>query len=50
MTIAKHVISKSYGTEAISLIILVIFTIMSKSYNFNLMEDWYDLLMLLFYV
>ncbi|CAD8172405.1 unnamed protein product [Paramecium octaurelia] len=51
-TIAKNVISKSYGLEAISILILVIYAIIfnSSKHGFNLMNSWWDLLMLLFYV
>ncbi|CAD8177398.1 unnamed protein product [Paramecium pentaurelia] len=51
-TIAKNVISKSYGLEAISILILVIYAIIfnSSKHGFNLMNQWWDLLMLLFYV
>ncbi|CAK80915.1 unnamed protein product (macronuclear) [Paramecium tetraurelia] len=42
VTIAKNVISKSYGLEAISILILVIYAIIFNSSNqgFNLMDDW----------
>ncbi|CAD8062415.1 unnamed protein product [Paramecium primaurelia] len=51
-TIAKNVISKSYGLEAISILILIIYAIISNSTQsqFNLLTEWWDLLMLLFYV
>ncbi|CAK77489.1 unnamed protein product (macronuclear) [Paramecium tetraurelia] len=41
-TIAKNVISKSYGLEAISILILIIYAMISKSsqYEFNLLTDW----------
>ncbi|CAD8174959.1 unnamed protein product [Paramecium pentaurelia] len=42
VTIAKNVISKSYGLEAISILILVIYAIIfnSSKQGFNLMDDW----------
>lgn len=50
--IAQHVVTKSYGLEALSLLILVIFAIVNinSDYKFDISAEWYDLLVLIFYV
>ncbi|CAD8080729.1 unnamed protein product [Paramecium sonneborni] len=48
--IAKHVITKSYGLESISLLILSIYLFNSNSNTINVLDNWGDVSISLFYV
>ncbi|CAD8162298.1 unnamed protein product [Paramecium pentaurelia] len=48
--IAKHVITKSYGLESISLLILTIYLFNSDSNTINVLDNWADVFIALFYV
>ncbi|CAD8184791.1 unnamed protein product [Paramecium pentaurelia] len=48
--IAKHVITKSYGLESISLLILSIYLFNSNSNSINVLDNWADVFISLFYV